>query len=98
MSARVTSRGLPGVHTSARAWSARRSMSASLMPSSERCWGMPTSMARSLTALQAATAASSSLRPSTFTPMARAISRYLLFAAGALNSIREGSNRAFATP
>ena len=56
MSSRVTGRGLPGVQTSSMAWSARASMSFSVMPSSDRCAGMPTSLLRFSISVHAASA------------------------------------------
>ena len=60
----LPSRGLPGVQTSAMAEAARRGKSSSFIPSSDKCWGMPTLTDRVLTASTAAFAASSRLIPS----------------------------------
>ncbi len=98
MSSMVTSRGLPGVQTSASACSASASISAAVMPSSVRCEGMPTSSERRRTASHAACAASVSAMSAVSTPIASAMWRYFDSAAGALNSMIVGSRSALATP
>ena len=98
MSASVTSRGLPGVQTSAIACAANAGMSLSLMPSSVRCCGIPTFMASARTASQAACAACSGVIHVVSTPMVRAITPNFSMHLGLLNSMMVGNSSALATP
>ena len=98
MSSKVGSFGLPGRHASSIADCARKSTSSALTIAFKSA-GIPTSADSFLTASTAALRYSSWLMFSTpSTPIATAISLYLVPVHGALYSITVGSRIAFATP
>ena len=98
ISSKVTSLGLPPVHTSDKASLANLGKSSSFIFNSLKLAGILTSLESFLTASTASLAASYLFSPSTFSPIATAISTYLSMQTGILNSITIGKRTAFATP